>query len=179
MKPWNNHPLIAYHGSSLNALSRYSINKDQPLKSFKVDLDKCMPLTDFGRGFYVTTNLKQAKNWANKRSSIGKNDRAVVLKFAIDRNWLASIHNMFFSRDCDDYWSLVKHCRTGGSPHNRSGKQNEYDYVVGPVSYWDQIEVIHDCDQLSFHSETSCSQLPIPTVELIASSYRKGKLFIK
>jgi hypothetical protein len=32
----------------------------------EIDLEKCRPYTDFGKGFYVTKNRHHAENWAKK-----------------------------------------------------------------------------------------------------------------
>ena len=57
---WNNNRyLTLYHGTDLASANKI-INS-------QINLNFCKPLTDFGQGFYTTTYLHQAKNWANIR----------------------------------------------------------------------------------------------------------------
>lgn len=51
-----NDDLILYHGTDDKSA--------REIIAHGIDLSLCSPLTDFGRGFYTTTNLEQAKNWA-------------------------------------------------------------------------------------------------------------------
>ena len=78
------------------------------------------PLLDFGQGFYTTTNLLQAKHWANARirrlRRVAPNQYPVVLRFEVDRNLLAMLQTLCFVTEGmnppqTDYWKLVKHCR--------------------------------------------------------------------
>src|ERR1700753_104145 len=63
---------------------------------------------DFGRGFYTTTWLHQAKNWANHR--VGKlrrrfpSAKAVVLRMRVKRNSFASLQSLIFASDRDAYY---------------------------------------------------------------------------
>ena len=151
---WNNGPLTVYHGCD-----------DQSAKAIVsngINLALCKPLTDFGQGFYTTTNLQQAKSWANQRCNripIRKGIRiATVLQFDIDRDALAQKEMLFFVIESsnNDYWDFVRHCRTTApSPvqHQRRGQAN-YDVVAGPVSLWPQPFIMKDCDQISFHTSS-------------------------
>jgi RNA:NAD 2'-phosphotransferase (TPT1/KptA family) len=80
--PWSNPPLRLYHGTTEAAVE--SIRRDGVLLAVgRRDLD-------FGRGFYLTTNDSQARDWAQKRA-IETRSRPVVLEFAADRDKLASL----------------------------------------------------------------------------------------
>jgi hypothetical protein len=57
---WNNRRyLTLYHGTDLTSATNICSNS--------IQLNFCKPITDFGQGFYTTTYLHQAKNWANIR----------------------------------------------------------------------------------------------------------------
>ncbi|MGL6096443.1 MAG: DUF3990 domain-containing protein [Fimbriiglobus sp.] len=97
-----------------------------------IDLGACKVDADFGRGFYTTTNERQARLWAWDRfirwqmdNPRGTGNQPVVLRFRVRRfsaavvqspsdkgidslNWLGFVRGEFAN---DDFWSLVQHCR--------------------------------------------------------------------
>ena len=149
---WTNGPLVLYHGcddGSARSIANSGIN-----------LSLCAKLTDFGQGFYTTTNLVQAKNWANERCrrlslASGTMPTAAVVQFDVDRDQLARLEFLAFitENSNNDFWDLIFRCRQTLPPgqHNRS-INTEYDVVCGPVTLWPQTLVIKDCDQISFHT---------------------------
>jgi len=143
-----------------------------------INLASSRPLADFGRGFYTTTYLDQAKNWANNRCRNLRNPvvgifqlprrvLATVIRFEVDRDLLARLQTLSFVREGPDYWDLVQHCRQGRGDHRSTGN---YDVVFGPVSLWPQTLVIKDCDQISFHTPLGLAILPTPTMQRQATS---------
>jgi hypothetical protein len=56
--------MLVYHGGSV------------AIK--EIDLQKCRPYTDFGRGFYVTKYRLHAENWARRS---GKHNSGFVTAF--------------------------------------------------------------------------------------------------
>ena len=172
---WQNNPMILYHGCNDDAANRIKT----PRGGYRhgVQLAYGRPLLDFGRGFYTTTNLLQAKHWANSRirrlRRADPNRYAVVLRFEVDRNRLAMLQSLCFVTEGlnppqTDYWELVRHCRLGLGLHRPASGSN-YDVVHGPVSLWPQTLVIKDCDQISFHTHAAITVLPTPIEELQAS----------
>ena len=155
--PWNNGPLTVYHGCDDSSASS--------IAQLGIQLRHCKPRTDFGVGFYTTTNLHQAKNWANDRvttlNTSGGRNVATVLSFAIDRGLLGVCLSLSFvtegSAPISDFWDLIRHCRHGGVHFPALGKN--YDVVFGPVSLWPQTLLIKDCDQISFHTITGTNLL--------------------
>ena len=132
-----------------------------------IHLSLCRPLADFGQGFYTTTNLHQAKNWARLRCLRLPTGRATVLAFDVDRNLLARPDILCFVTESlspphTDYWDLVHYCRQRQRNHYPGGN---YDIVYGPVSLWPQTLVIKDCDQVSFHTRTALMVLATPRIE--------------
>jgi Protein of unknown function (DUF3990) len=156
---WQNGRLSVYHGCD-DASAR-------DILANGIDLTKGKPLTDFGKGFYTTTNLHQAKNWANTRirrlTRIYPQSRATVISLQLDRNLLGERRLLCFvtegSSVSSDYWEFVRFCRTTfGGVHQLSvrGEQpGNYDLVFGLVSIWPQMLVIKDCDQISFHTNAA------------------------
>ena len=166
---WKNGPLALYHGT--DDLSAAAITPSpSSVKKHNVSLSKCSALTDFGRGFYTTTNLHQAKNWANIRYKLTLTTsrpaaRAVVLRFDVYRDALAKLNTLGFVVEASspDYFDFITYCRKGRSPHLFRGSR-DYDVVFGPVSLWPQTLVIKDCDQVSFHTNRALQVLPTPVI---------------
>jgi hypothetical protein len=89
MAQWDNPPATAFHGTDTAALSPLRPRHLARLTGFAVALSRCRPDSDFARGFYVTTNLVQAREWANskvRQSRSGARHKsaaaAVVLAFS-------------------------------------------------------------------------------------------------
>jgi len=78
--PWSDQNILLYHGTS--DLWTASILQ-------AVDLSQARPLTDFGRGFYTTTKLVQARRWANDVARTWGGSAAVI-EFDVERNTLAT-----------------------------------------------------------------------------------------
>jgi hypothetical protein len=163
MPRWKNQPLVVYHGTDTGSLppGSWPIGSTVP---FPVNLARCRPLTDFGQGFYTTTNQHQAEQWANTRVlrlPPGVGIKAVVLAFAVDRDDLARLDALAFLLATFDFWDLVTDCRYGFPPHARAVPGHpSYDVVYGPVTLWPQNLVLAGCDQISFHTPSAVAILP-------------------
>jgi len=146
MPQWSNPPLIVYHGTDDISAGA--------LMASAVRLASCNPRTDFGQGFYTTTRLHQAKQWANQKLLRSSGSQyAVVVAFTLDRDWLSALDTLASVRPIWDFWDLITDCRLGFPPHQRPAPHPlPYDVVYGPVTLWQQRLVIADCDQISFHT---------------------------
>jgi Protein of unknown function (DUF3990) len=151
--PWTDQDIALYHGTS-----------DQWTASIlrAVDLRQARPLTDFGRGFYTTTKLDQAKRWARDVARIWGGSAAVI-KFDVERDALAMLQCLSFIRAdtlAVDFWSFVQYCKTIPSDHRRRYVAGYYDIVAGPVpGDWKKQSVIRDSDQISFHTDAAVDVL--------------------
>jgi hypothetical protein len=172
MPLWNNAALTVFHGTDDVSLGRSGVTQGTVLRGFVANLSLCRPLTDFGQGFYTTTSLHQAREWANARVrrvlAPTQVHTAVVIQFSLDRDWLALLDALAFARPTGDFWNLVTDCRYGFPPHQRSGSKAAYDVVYGPVTIWPSRLLIQDCDQISFHSPTAAAGLRRPVVAEVA-----------
>lgn len=156
---WTNADLVVFHGTDLGSLQRLQGG---------IALALCSPLTDFGQGFYTTTNVHQARQWANQRvrrlqGRPGPGPVALVVEYRIDRNALAGLRHLAFVTEGQDFFDLVTFCRGQGAPLHCC-PPGGFDVVYGPVSLWPQTMVIKDCDQISFHSAAACAILRGPTI---------------
>ena len=92
---WTNQDLVLYHGTddaSAPAILRGGVN-----------LALCSPLTDFGRGFYTTSNAAQAVTWAHHRTARlraggRKGAKPAVLRVFAQRDFLAGLESLVFPR---------------------------------------------------------------------------------
>ena len=163
MPQWSNPPLSVYHGTDNRSAGATGLAPRAALAGFVPNLALCRPFTDFGQGFYTTTSLHQARQWANTRvlrASPRAGIHAVVVRFDLDRDWLATLESLVFVRPTADFWALVTDCRIGFPPHQRPPPGPlPYDAVYGPVTLWPQILVISDCDQVSFHTQSAVAGL--------------------
>jgi hypothetical protein len=135
-----------------------------------IDLALCSPKADFGQGFYLTTVQTQAEDWADRKfrnlpRKTKQLTHAVVLRFEVDRNHLASLLSLCFVTDSSssDYRDFVEHCRNQMGTHLLYDNRN-YDIVFGPITLWPQRLVIKDADQMSFHTEAALKILSGPVI---------------
>jgi hypothetical protein len=172
--PWANGSLAVYHGTDTNSLPGPGPFQAGQKLSFVVNLALCRPATDFGQGFYTTTSLHQAREWANARvrrlPPMRMQPQAIVLQFDLDRDWLATLESLVFVRAIIDFWDFVAHCRAGRTVHHRQGGNVKYDVVYGLVTIWPQRLLIQDCDQISFHTPAAAGGLNQPSVAAVANT---------
>ena len=85
--------------------------------------------TDFGKGFYTTTDFDQAARWARIRSKRAGADVAIVSVYEIDDNILQNkdFNIMEYHRATEQWLNFVVNNRRTAPLHN-------YDIVLGPVA---------------------------------------------
>lgn len=104
--------MIVYHGSYVEV--------ENPNISYSRDN------LDFGKGFYVTPIIEQAKKWAERFKIRKKN--SVILYYEIDEKALNDnyiIKN--FESYSEEWLEYIISCRKGINPYN-------YDIVIGGVA---------------------------------------------
>lgn len=84
--------------------------------------------TDFGRGFYTTTQKEQAEHWTSIKLDRAKSGRRVVSVFEIEDAILSSpeLKIREFHGPDEDWLNFVVNCRRG--------VEHDYDLVFGPVA---------------------------------------------
>lgn len=121
-----------------------------------IDPARGAPNTDFGRGFYTTTNRAQAELWA-KTKAAENGDVPVVLKLTVDRDTLAELRSLSFVLPNPDFWSLVERCRDKSDVPYQA--EDHYDVIYGPVAKrlggLKAYGIIEGYDQTSFHGEAA------------------------
>lgn len=113
-----------YHGSNLEIMT--------------IDLDKCRPHKDFGRGFYLTDLPEQAVKMAQRVARI-YGGSPVVTCFEMDMDELMKAgHSVRIFDAPDQNWAMFvmnNRARTPVDPScGECNLSNQYDVVIGPVA---------------------------------------------
>ena len=81
---------------------------------------------DFGIGFYITADIKQAENWA-KRKAIRLNAKPIVNVYTLSDD-LAVYNGLIFDDEDVEWLDFITLCRKGNDEYKK------YDYVSGSVA---------------------------------------------
>ena len=95
-----------------------------------IDLDKCRPFKDFGRGFYLTDLEEQANKMAVKKSKIF-NGSPIIIKYEFDESFLTNgvLKVKQFNTPDRDWAEFIYKNRSRTSLFNHN-----YDIVTGPIA---------------------------------------------
>ena len=160
-----------YHGST-SLVKHPNINKGR--KS-----------TDFGKGFYTTTNLLQAQKWAlKKQRQEGGKTKAIISIYEVDDNLLRKGHyNIKLFNEPDEEWlSFVISCR--------NSMEHQYDIIFGAVANDNiyatitlfesglltaketvkRLKVNEIFNQISFHSNKAINELRYTDTDIVDES---------
>ena len=101
----------------------------------KIDLSKSRLRTDFGRGFYLSDKLRNARNWAIDKS--GASSIPTVMRYEIDNSIFNApdLKRLRFDKPTLEWLNFVKHNRRRDIPHNVSTEpRHSFDVVTGPIA---------------------------------------------
>ena len=137
-----------YHGTTRQAA--------QTIRANGIDLSRQRPDSDFGRGFYVTTELQQAQEWARHKAGSAF---AEVLEFKVPAASFYSLKGLNFFRSIStSFLRFVHYFRSGGS------HMHSYDHVTGPLLgnpdyfLWANTAEVFG-QQTSFHTQRAIDML--------------------
>jgi Protein of unknown function (DUF3990) len=82
---WTNPDLVLYHGT---------IDSFQASILASVDVTRGLRNTDFGRGFYTTTSLAQARAWSWQISQKNPGSLPAVISLTVGRDSLARLDSL-------------------------------------------------------------------------------------
>lgn len=108
--------MILYHGSNVTIE--------------EIDLDRCRPNKDFGRGFYLTDIEDQAKRMAVRTSKRYGGD-PVVTAFEFDDEKLVNFNVKIFEKADLEWAKFVMRNRKW---EDENIEPHQYDIVIGPVA---------------------------------------------
>ena len=94
----------------------------------KVELDKCLPYKDFGRGFYLTTIRTQALARAKNKCNF-EGGAPTILAYQFDEKELANLNVKYFEKPTEEWANFIFANR-----NKRNKKMYNYDIVIGPVA---------------------------------------------
>lgn len=94
----------------------------------KPSLKKSRKKTDFGRGFYTTTQKEQAEHWTSIKMDRAKSGKRIVSVFEVDDLLLTNSELKIreFNGPDEDWLNFVV--------NSRKGIEHDYDLVFGPVA---------------------------------------------
>ena len=94
----------------------------------KVELDKCLPYKDFGRGFYLTTLRTQALARAKIKCNF-EGGAPTILAYQFDEKELTNLNVKYFEKPTEEWANFIFANR-----NKRNKKMHNYDIVIGPVA---------------------------------------------
>lgn len=109
--------MILYHGSN-TAIER-------------IDLEKCRPYKDFGKGFYLTDIRLQAERMAARTSKMFKGEPTLTsFEFNLDEAAEKGLKIKIFDNPDEEWARFVMANRDINVPH----PCHDYDIIIGPVA---------------------------------------------
>lgn len=110
--------MILYHGSNV--------------KIEDIDLSRCNPNKDFGKGFYLTSVCSQAEDMAKRRVRMSGQGEPTITAFEFDEKWLnsESLKVKIFPKVSIEWATFV----LANRDIERKGFTHDYDIVIGPVA---------------------------------------------
>ncbi len=117
--------MLLYHGSNTDII--------------EIDLTKCRPYKDFGRGFYLTVMKEQAEKMANRVARI-YGGTPVVNVFEIDDSFMliSGLNVKDFGTQTSEEWAKFVRNNRDKSYTDYSDPEcnidNKYDIVIGPIA---------------------------------------------
>ena len=104
-----------------------------------IDLSKCRPYKDFGKGFYLTELEDQAVKMAKRVARLYGGD-PIVNVYAFDENTLSSsnLKTRDFGRTASEEWARFvmnnRSRRFNNTASLECNLDNKYDIVTGPIA---------------------------------------------
>jgi hypothetical protein len=140
--------MLVYHGS-------YTLIDE-------IDLKKCRPNTDFGKGFYVTKNKNHAENWAKNTGKRHNTDGYVTVFNFLENSFVNYIcKKKDFDGYTEEWLGFIVKNRDVDYPE----QVHDFDIVEGPVAndkvqnrlqhyLTGKISKIDFLKELTYHEET-------------------------
>lgn len=161
--------MILFHGSNIDIK--------------QIELAKCKPFKDFGKGFYLTTIQEQAERMALRTARMFGGSPCIN-KYSIDESVFSSLELNIktFDKPSEDWAKFVITNRNYNKikePQGDNNIDNRYDIVIGPIAnddlallfrqFADELisveTLVHEMEfkkltnQYSFHTERALSFL--------------------
>lgn len=95
----------------------------------RIELSKCLPYKDFGKGFYLTTIRRQAMERAINKCNLEGAGTPTVLTYLFDENELNKLNIKRFDSTNEDWARFIIENR-----NRQKSKKHNFDVVIGPVA---------------------------------------------
>lgn len=96
----------------------------------QIDLTKCHPFKDFGRGFYLTDNIEHARNMAFRRfMRAGGTEYISIFEFNYE-DAIRDLKVRVFDKPSEEWANFVMMNRSEDAVH----PAHDYDIVIGPIA---------------------------------------------
>ena len=97
-----------------------------------IDLRRCKPNKDFGRGFYLTDIIGQARDMAVRKCDIEGKGMIIVQRYNFDEQNLTNgeLSVLRFATVCEEWAEFILKNRMQKRPRF----QHTYDVVIGPIA---------------------------------------------
>lgn len=106
------------------------------VRNMGINLSVPMLGSDFGQGFYLTSNYEQVVDWAKKKA-LDANEinpsikvKPIILKYHLNTEKLLSLQGRVFEDASEQWGRFVIQNRLSSKPYY----ELQYDYAVGPVA---------------------------------------------
>ncbi len=106
--------ITLYHGSNI-AIS-------------EIELNKCKPNKDFGKGFYLTDIKEQAAQMALRRTRIAGEGEPIVTAYRFEKRLLSDLNVKIFEAPTEEWEMFILNNRS------RNDFTHDYDIVIGPIA---------------------------------------------
>lgn len=96
----------------------------------EIDLNKCKPNKDFGKGFYLTDIREQAEQMAKRRTLIAGEGEPIVTTYQFGEQVLLErrLNVKIFEAPTEEWAIFIMNNR------NRNDFTHDYDIVIGPIA---------------------------------------------
>lgn len=140
---------------------QYVLFHGTPVKFDQVDIDKSRINTDFGRGFYLTSILEQAVEWAGMKRMINTDfleyptaPLTYVLKFELCIEKIKKLKIIIYEDYTEEWLDKIHECRTEG----RKTTENN-DVTIGPMADNDISSILYKYEKGKIGREETLNQL--------------------
>ncbi|MCL2820547.1 MAG: DUF3990 domain-containing protein [Oscillospiraceae bacterium] len=156
-----------------------------------IDLNKCRLRTDFGRGFYISSNLETAQVWADGKA--GFSGISTIMRYKINDSFQTDniIKYISFDKPSEEWLDFIRLNRQRYTSEEQSVEpRHTYDIVSGPIANDKVVDVVDLYLKQKITAEVAISRLkalpsvmqlsfhtPLAMSYILSSSYsqRNGK----
>jgi hypothetical protein len=112
-----------------------------------IDLNRSRNRTDFGKGFYMGTNIGESRNWAISQSML--HEKPTVMRYVLKKEIFDlndnNLKKLWFSTPTVDWLNFVRDNRRIIIQNNYNTEpRHNYDVVYGPIANDKVVDVVDE-----------------------------------